>query len=87
LKTIGTEEANEEFINALKWRNFDLKVEGNLIDYFSCKIVQERDKGKIWIMKLHLIDNLEKKFGGEVNKIQSYTTPGTPRFKIVRSSN
>jgi hypothetical protein len=23
-------------------------------------------------MKLHLIDNLEKKFGGEVNKIQSY---------------
>ena len=82
--TIGTDEAIEEVINALKGHNFGLKVEDNLTDYLSCKIVQERDKGKAWIMQPHLIDNLEKKFGEEVNGMKSYTTPGTPRFKIVR---
>jgi hypothetical protein len=45
--TIGTEEAIEEVINALKGYNFGLKVEGNLTDNISCKIAQERDKGKV----------------------------------------
>ena len=85
--TIGTDEAIEEVINALKGHNFGLKVEDNLTDYLSCKIVQERDKGKAWIMQPHLIENLEKKFGEEVNGMKSYTTPGTPRFKIVRPTS
>jgi hypothetical protein len=38
-------------------------------------------------MQPHLIDNLDKKFGGEVSKMQSYTTPGTPCFKIVKPTN
>jgi hypothetical protein len=41
----------------------------------------------IWIMQPHLIDNLEKTFGEEVSGMQSYTIPGTPRFKIVRPTN
>jgi hypothetical protein len=44
--TIGTEEAIEEVTNALKGNNFCLKVEDNLTAYFSCKIVQERGRGK-----------------------------------------
>jgi hypothetical protein len=39
--TIGTEEAIEEVMNALKGHNFGLKVEDNLTYYLSCKIVQE----------------------------------------------
>jgi hypothetical protein len=35
-------------------------------------------------MQPDLIDNLEKKFGEEVSGMQSYNTPGTPRFKIVK---
>jgi hypothetical protein len=75
--TIGKEEI-EEVIDELKGHNFDLNVEDNLTDQLSCKIIQERDKGKVWIMKSHLIDNLDKNFGDEVSKIQSYTTSGTP---------
>jgi hypothetical protein len=76
-----------ELVNALKWHNFGLKDEENLIDYLSCKIFQERDKGKVWIVQPHLMDNLEKNFGGEVSKIHSYTSPGTPRFNILRPEN
>jgi hypothetical protein len=47
---IGTEEAVEEVMNSLKGNNFGLKVEDNLTDYLSCKIVQERYKGKVWIL-------------------------------------
>jgi hypothetical protein len=43
-----TEEAVEEVIDALKAHNFGLKFENNLTDYLSGKIVQEKDKGKIW---------------------------------------
>jgi hypothetical protein len=85
--TIGIDKAIEEIINALKGHNFGMKVEDNLNDYLNCKILQERDKGKVCIMQPHLIDNLEKKFGKEKNKMQSYTTPRTPRFKIVRPTN
>jgi hypothetical protein len=38
-------------------------------------------------MQPHLIDNLDKKFDGEVNKIHSYIIPGTHQFKIVRPTN
>jgi hypothetical protein len=85
--SIGTKGTIEEVINALKGNNFGLKVEDNLTDYLSCKIVQERDKGKVWIMQPHLIDNVKKKFGEEGSGIPSYTTSGTPRFKIVRPNN
>jgi hypothetical protein len=85
--TIGTEEEIEEVINASICHNFGLKVEDNLTDYLSCKIDQERNKGKVWIMQPHLVDNLEKKFGGKVSKMQSYTTPGAPCFKFERHKN
>jgi hypothetical protein len=45
--TIGTKEATEEVINALKGNNFGLKVEDNISDYLICKITQERDKEKV----------------------------------------
>jgi hypothetical protein len=38
-------------------------------------------------MQPHLIENLREKFGGEVNKMQSYYTTGTPQFKILRPTN
>jgi hypothetical protein len=38
-------------------------------------------------MQPHLIGNIEKKFGEEVNKMQRYTTPRTRQFKIVRPTN
>jgi hypothetical protein len=45
--TIETYESIEEVIDTLKGHNFGLKVEENLTEYLSCKVVQERDKGKV----------------------------------------
>jgi hypothetical protein len=38
-------------------------------------------------MQPHLIDNLEKKITEEVSKINNYTTPGSPYFKIMTPTN
>jgi hypothetical protein len=61
---IWEEEAIVVVINTLKGHEFGLKVEDNLTGYLSCKIVQKRYKGKVWIMQPHLIKNLEKNVGG-----------------------
>jgi hypothetical protein len=61
-----------------------LKVEDNLTDYLNFKIVQERDKGNVWVIPPYIIENLEKNFGEKVSRMQCYTIPGMPRFKIVR---
>jgi hypothetical protein len=47
---IGTEEAIEAVINALKEHNFGPKVEDNLNDYLSCNNFQERDKEQVWVI-------------------------------------
>jgi hypothetical protein len=67
---LGQRKQLKNIINAPKGHNFVLKV--------------LRDKEKVWIVQAHLIDNLEKKISEEVIGIQSYTTLGTPCFKIVR---
>jgi hypothetical protein len=37
-----------------------------------------------FLMQSHLIKTLEETFGGEVDNLSEYGTPGTPEFKIVR---
>jgi hypothetical protein len=39
----------------MKDYGFELKVENNLTDFLSCKIVQDIDQGKSWIMQPHVI--------------------------------
>ena len=80
--SIGSDEAIQEVIDDLKKFGFQLKVENDLVDYLSCKIIQE--KGCLWILQPHLLNHLDQKFGEEVQGLQVYSTPGTPRFRIVR---
>ena len=54
--TIGTDKAIDEVIESLKACEFGFKVENELTDYLSWKIVQEIDQGKIWIMQPHQND-------------------------------
>ena len=79
---IGDEAALDEVIENLKEFGFQLKVVNDLVDYLSCRIIQE--EGKIWILQPHLLKHLEQKFGEEVSGLQEYSTPGTPRFRVVR---
>ena len=55
-----------------------------LQDYLSCKIKFSDKKKHAWLGQPHLINNLENKFGGLVNHIQSHKTPSTSKFLIVR---
>jgi Reverse transcriptase (RNA-dependent DNA polymerase) len=48
--TIGTDTAIDEVTELMKNYGFGLKVENDFTDYLSCKIIQDIDKGKAWIM-------------------------------------
>jgi Reverse transcriptase (RNA-dependent DNA polymerase) len=84
--TIETDTAIDEAIESMKNYGFGLKVENDLTDYLS-KISQDIDQGKAWIMQPHLIRHLRERFGEEVQDMKHYSTPGTPRFKIVRPND
>jgi hypothetical protein len=71
----------------LKENGFSLKIENNLTDYLSCRVMEDYDMNQVLILQPHLINNLKAKFGKEVERKRVYKTPGTPRFKIVRPSN
>ena len=42
---------------------------------------------RVLILQPHLINNLQAKFGKEVETNTLHKTPGTPRFKIVHPSD
>jgi Reverse transcriptase (RNA-dependent DNA polymerase) len=77
---IGKETQISQLIVELKENGFNLKIENNHKDYLSCRAIE--DKKRILILQPHLINNLQAKFGNEVEKKRVYKTPGTPRFKI-----
>jgi hypothetical protein len=81
---VGKEDHIQEVIQGLKASGFNLKVESSLKDYLSCRVIEDLESKSILILKPHLINNLEVKFGQEVCNKRVYKTPGTPRFKIVR---
>ena len=53
--TLGTDAAIDEVIELMKNYGFGLKVKNDLTDYLSCRIIQDIDQGKAWIMQPHLI--------------------------------
>jgi hypothetical protein len=45
-----------------------MKIEDDLTDYLSCKIIFNKNKMKVWPQQPHLIKNLENKYGEAVGK-------------------
>ena len=78
---IGHPEAVDDTIDQLRKNNLMLKVENNLHDYLSCKILLSDDRTKVWL------GHLEKKYGEEVQKLYNYLTPGTPGLHQVREED
>jgi hypothetical protein len=81
---VGHEEAIQDTITKIIAKGFDVKVEDDLTDYLSCNILFNKNKTKAWLRQLHLIKNLEKKYGEAVKSLQAYKTPGTPGQGIIR---
>jgi Reverse transcriptase (RNA-dependent DNA polymerase) len=84
---IGCDDNIEKVIKGLKGYGFGLKVEEFLIDYLSCKVIMNQENAEVLVMQPHLLKGLEDKFGEEVNSLSCYATPGTPRFKVVKSND
>ena len=84
---VGHKKALMEFVIELREHGLIIKVAEGLTDYLSCKIVVSENGRKAWIGQPHLIKKLEKKFGGLVENLQSYRTPGTPGNHIIRVQN
>jgi hypothetical protein len=84
---IESDEGIKEVIEDLKNHDFGLQIEEYLKYYLSYHVKIDKEYGVAWIQQPHLINNLKAKFGEEVIAIQVHGTPGTVRFKIVRTND
>ena len=82
---MGDKEVILQVVTHLKKEGFNLKLEGTLEDYLSCKITFNKDKSIAWIHQPHLSTKIDKKFGHMVRQLQVYNTQGTPGCGILRN--
>jgi hypothetical protein len=73
-----------QLIADLHPKGFSLKVETDLKENLSCRVMENIKKREILILKPHLIIKLVDEFSNEVSNKRVYGTPGTPRFKVTR---
>jgi hypothetical protein len=83
---IGKDEVIDCGIDELKKHEFNLKVERNLNEYLSCCIEESKDQRKLIMIQPHLLTCLIQNLGEEIEGKRKFLTPGTPRFKIQRST-
>jgi hypothetical protein len=83
---IGKKESIDCLIDELKKHEFNLKVEKNVNEYLSCCIEESKDEAKLTMIQPHLLTCLIQIFGEEIEGKRKLLTPGTPRFKIQRST-
>jgi hypothetical protein len=83
---IGKDESIDCLIDELKEYEFNLKVEKNVNEYLSCCIEESKDEAKLNLIQPHLLTRLIENFVEEIEGKRKFLTPGTPRFKMQRST-
>jgi hypothetical protein len=83
---IGKDKNIDCLIDELKNYEFNLKIEKNVNEYLSCCIEESKYEAKLTMIQPHLLTLLIKNFGEEIEGKRKFLTPGTPRFKIQRST-
>ena len=81
----GHPAALKALVVELQEEGLTLTVQNNMNDYLSCQIVYDKHEKKAWLGQPHMIKKIEKEFGDLVAKKQTYKTPGTPGFHVVRA--
>ena len=81
---VGDKEAFKDFIDSLRNRNLNLKVDKKLCDYLSCEIHFSSDRSSAVLHQEHIIKSIANEFEQEVQNLQVYKTPGTPGVGMVR---
>jgi Reverse transcriptase (RNA-dependent DNA polymerase) len=84
---IGKESSVSNLLEALKKYEFNLKIEKDVVEYLSCCIVETKNERKLTMIQPHLLNLLNQKFEEEIKDMRKYMIPGTPRFKIQKSTN
>ncbi len=79
---VGNKGAMDKTLKLLQNEGFNLKIEDNLEDYLSCSIYFSKSVREAWIGPMHLIANLNWKFGKLVEGLQVCKTPGTPDYRV-----
>ena len=74
--------ALKELEDELNEASLKTTIENKLNDYLSCKVKIDEEKNVGVLRQLHLIKNLEARFGKLVKKNIKYQTPDTTR-KII----
>jgi hypothetical protein len=54
--------------------------------YLSCCIEESKDEANLTMIQPHVLTQLIKNFGEEIEGKRKFLTPGVPRFKIQRST-
>jgi hypothetical protein len=83
---IGKEKSIDHLIDELKRHEFNLKIERNMNEHLNCCIEESKDERKLTMIQPHLLTHLIQNFGEEIKGKRKFFTPGTPRFKIQRST-
>jgi hypothetical protein len=83
---IGKESSVLNLLEELKKHEFNLKIEKDVVEYLSYHIVESKNEAKLTVIQPHLLIQLNQKFGQEIKEMRKYLTPGTPRFKIQKST-
>jgi hypothetical protein len=83
---IGKDKSIDCVIDEIKKHEFNLKVERNVNKFLSCCIEESKDERKLTMIQPHLFSCLIKNLGEEIEGKRKLLTPGTPRFKIQRST-
>ena len=81
---LGQEGEVNQLISDLNSKGFSLKVERDLKDYLSCRVIENVEKREILIVQPHLINKIIDKFSNAVSNKRVYGTPGTQKFKVPR---
>ena len=81
---IGNEAAIKDMVHSLRNRDLKLTVDEKLRDCLSCEIHFSRDRKSVVLHQQHIINSIANEFGGEVQNLQTYRTPGTPGVGMVR---
>ena len=81
---VGNVEVIDNVIAALEGNGMALNIMAGLQDHLSCKIKFSMDEKKAWLGQPHFIKNLNKQLGTHFKDVHNHTTPGAPKFLLVK---
>jgi hypothetical protein len=65
-------------------RTFKVKDLGKLENFIGCRIIENQEKGIIWIHQPKLLKHLKLTFGNLLEDVRDYKTPAAPKTGISR---